>query len=162
MNHSLCIVLGGLLLWPLQGMASGVLKLSSIELRFTPDERQGELYAQNTGDSPLYLDVEQALVLNPGKRPEQVLPIGEVPHPSLLVTPARLVLAPGQKYRMNLRVLTTPNTNQVWRVTFRPREHLIVQASGADGQPAPLSVSVGYGMVIYQRAANDGVFTQQE
>lgn len=162
MNYSLFIVLGGLLLWPLHGMASAVLKLSSVELRFAPDERQGELHAQNTGDSPLYLDVEQALVLNPGNSPEKMLPVGEVPHPSLLVTPTRLVLAPGQKYRMNLRVLTAPATNQVWRVTFRPRERLIVQTSGADGQPAPLSISVGYGMVIYQRAAQARAIIQQE
>lgn len=162
MNYSILFALGGLLLWPLQGMASGVLKLSSVELRFAPDEPQGELHAQNTGDSPLYLDVEQALVLNPGNSPEQLLPIGEVPQPSLLVTPARLVLAPGQKYRINLRVLTAPATNHVWRVTFRPRERLIVETNGADGQPAPLSVSVGYGVVIYQRAAQAGAITQQE
>ena len=162
MNYPLFMVMGWLLLWSCPGMASGVLKLSSIELRLAPDERQGELYAQNTGDSTLFLDVQQALVLNPGDRPERLLPIGEVMHPALLVTPTRLVLAPGQKYRMNLQQLTPPRSNQVRRVTFRPREHLIVQASDADSLPAPLSVSVGYGMVIYQKAANASVFTEKE
>ncbi|MDF3202854.1 hypothetical protein P3C29_29615 [Pseudomonas sp. 1912-s] len=137
------------------GLAAGVLKLSRTELRFTPDEPQGELYAQNIGDSPLYLEVEQQLVLNPGQTPERLLPIHDVQRPSLLVTPGRLVLAPGQKYGLTLKALNIPTHNQVWRITFRPRERLIVEASTDAGQPAPLAVSVGYGVVIYQRAANN-------
>ncbi|WP_300732135.1 hypothetical protein [Pseudomonas sp.] len=162
MNHGLMIIVAGLLAWPLQSMASGVLKLSSVELRFAPDEPQGELYAHNIGDTPLYLDVEQTLVLNPGAISERSMAISEVARPTLLITPSRLVLAPGQKYRMNLKVLSMPTRNQVWRVTFRPRQRVIVQGRGAEGQSAPLSVSVGYGVVIYQRAAHRPARFQQE
>ena len=153
MKYLVVMLSGWLLMWPLLGMAAGALKLSTTELRLVPDQRQGALYTQNTGDSPLYLDVEQALVLNPAEKPEQLLDISQVPNPGLLVTPNRLVLAPGQKYRMNIKTLGTPVGNQVWRVTFRPREHVIVQAHGAEGVSAPLSVSVGYGVVIYQNSA---------
>ncbi|MGR4041279.1 hypothetical protein P7C00_20365 [Pseudomonas sp. JDS08PS003] len=154
MNYPIVVFLLLLSLWSPAGLAAGVLKLSRTELRFTPDEPQGELYAQNTGDTPLYLEVDQRLVLNPGQSPEHLLAIHEVQRPSLLVTPGRLVLAPGQKYRMTLKALKTPTSNQVWRITFRPRERLIVEAGTDAGQPAPLAVSVGYGVVIYQRAAN--------
>ena len=161
-NNSVAILLGWLLMWPLSGMAAGVLKLSTTELRLAPDQRQGALYALNTGDSPLYLDVEQALVLNPGEQPEQLQAISQVPNPGLLVTPARLALAPGQKYRMNIKTLDRAASNQVWRLTFRPREHLIVQAQGADGVSAPLSVSVGYGVVIYQNSTASEIHPPQE
>lgn len=161
-SYPVAILLGWIFIYPLYGMAAGVLKLSTTELRLVPDQRQGALYALNTGDSPLYLDVEQALVLNPGEQPEQLQAISQVPNPGLLVTPTRLVLAPGQKYRMNIKTLDTAASNQVWRLTFRPREHLIVQAQGADGVLAPLSVSVGYGVVIYQNSATPEIHPQQE
>ena len=160
-RYPVVMLMGWLMMLPSHGMAAGVLNLSTTELRLVPDQRQGALYAQNTGDSPLYLDVEQALVLNPAEKPEQLLDISQVPKPALLVTPSRLVLAPGQKYRMNIKTLVTPASNQVWRVTFRPREHVIVQ-TGAEGVSAPLSVSVGYGMVIYQNSATPEIHLQQE
>ena len=162
MKYLVVMLSGWLLMWPLLGMAAGALKLSTTELRLVPDQRQGALYTQNTGDSPLYLDVEQALVLNPAEKPEQLLDISQVPNPGLLVTPNRLVLAPGQKYRMNIKTLGSPANNQVWRVTFRPREHVIVQAQGAEGVSAPLSVSVGYGVVIYQNSVTPQIHPQQE
>ena len=101
-SYSASLMLGWLLMSPIHAMAAGVLKLSATELRLVPDQRQGTLYALNTGDSPLYLDVEQVLVLNPAEKSEQLLDISQVPNPGLLVTPTRLVLAPGQKYRMNI------------------------------------------------------------
>nr|WP_230958636.1 hypothetical protein [Burkholderia territorii] len=130
--------------------AAGILKLSRTEMTLAPGKPVGELWAENTGDSPLYLDVTQQLVANPGEMPERLVPVGEVPQPGLLVTPGRLALAPGQKYRMSLKELRGPFETQVWRVTFRPRERVIVDAGQADGAPAPLIVSVGYGVVIYQ------------
>ena len=161
-SYSASLMLGWLLMSPIHAMAAGVLKLSATELRLVPDQRQGTLYALNTGDSPLYLDVEQVLVLNPAEKSEQLLDISQVPNPGLLVTPTRLVLAPGQKYRMNIKTLVTPVSNQVWRVTFRPRENVIVQAQGAEGVSAPLSVSVGYGVVIYQYTVTPQINPQQE
>lgn len=160
--YPVAMLLGWLFVWPLHALAAGVLKLSTTELRFFPDQREGALYAQNTGDSPLFLDVEQALVLNPGEQPEQMRALNQVTNPGLLVTPARLVLAPGQKYRMNIKALDLPAGNQVWRVTFRPRENVIVQAQGADSLSAPLLVSVGYGVVIYQTSTTPQLHPKQE
>lgn len=131
-------------------MAAGILKLSRTELTLSPDKPVPELWAENVGDTPLYLDVTQQLVTNPGERPERLLPVSEAPSPTLLVSPTRLALAPGQKYRVMLKELGTPTRAQVWRLTFRPRERIVVDAVDISGTQAPLVISVGYGVVIYQ------------
>lgn len=135
-------------------LAAGVLKLSSTELTLEPGKPPGALYVENVGDTPLYLDVEQALLTNPGQTPEHLVPVSAVSRPGLLVLPGRLTVAPGQKYRMGLRTFDTPPDSpaetQVWRVTFRPKERIVVDAVQGDGAHAPLFVSVGYGVLIYQ------------
>ncbi|MCA8252713.1 hypothetical protein LGM89_05525 [Burkholderia sp. AU31624] len=135
--------------------AAGVLKLSRVELTLEPGQAAArELYAENVGDTPLYLNVEQHLLTNPGDSPEHLVPVAEVAHPTLLVSPARLTLAPGQRYRMGLKELAAPSETQIWRITFKPKERIVVDAAQGEGAPAPLFVNVGYGVVIYQRAAH--------
>jgi len=134
---------------PQHGLAAGILHLPRAELRLESDKVPGELLAENRGESPLYLDVEQQLLLNPGSTPEVLVPVGKTEQPSLLVTPNRLILAPGQKYRMNLRILNAPSRTQVWRVTFRPRERVILHPAEAD-ESAPLIINMAYGVLIYQ------------
>nr|WP_081076509.1 hypothetical protein [Burkholderia cepacia] len=131
-------------------MAAGVLKLSRTELTLAPDTPVPELWAENVGDTPLYLDVTQQLVMNPGESPERLVLVTEVPRPTLLVFPDRLALAPGQKYRVALKELGMPEHAQAWRLTFRPRERVVVDSVDGSGIEAPLVVSVGYGVVIYQ------------
>ncbi|RQT80797.1 hypothetical protein [Burkholderia cepacia] len=153
MKHTRHWVLGVLAVFCCtSSMAAGILKLSRAELTLTPDKPPGELWAENVGDSPLYLDVTQQLVTNPGQSPECLVPVTDVPQPALLVVPGRLVLAPGQKYQVMLKELATPAQAQVWRVTFRPRELLVVDTGSASGTQAPLVVSIGYGVVVYQLA----------
>ncbi|TCW83038.1 hypothetical protein C5O80_18290 [Burkholderia sp. SRS-46] len=144
---TLCLMLA---LSSASSMAAGILKLSRTEMTVAPGQPPGELWVENKGDTPLYLDVTQQLVANPGTTPEQLVPVQEVPHPGLLVLPNRLTLAPGQKYRMTLKELVKPLRTQVWRVTFRPKEHIVVEAGVTEDMPAPLFLSIGYGVVIYQ------------
>ncbi|MDN7904113.1 hypothetical protein QZM18_08215 [Burkholderia diffusa] len=134
-------------------MAAAVLKLSRTELTLEPGKPINELYVENIGDAPLYLNVEQHLLTNPGNTPEQLVPVTEVRKPSLLVLPGKLVLAPGQKYRMVLKALGIPARTLVWRVTFRPKERVVIDARSGNDLPTPLFVSVGYGVVIYQKGA---------
>ena len=138
--------------WPHYALAAGILHLPRAELRLEPGKTPSELLAENRGDSPLYLDVEQQLLLNPGSMPEVLVPVGETEQPDLLVTPNRLILAPGQKYRMNLRILNSPARTQVWRITFRPRERVILSPDEAHGSAAPLVINMAYGVLIYQIA----------
>jgi len=134
-------------------LAAGVLKLSRSELRLEPGKPVSELWVENIGDTPLYLDVTQDLVTNPGHTPEHRVPVAEVEHPTLLVLPSRLALSPGQRYRILVRELAKPSNTRVWRVTFRPKEHIVTDTDdAANRQPTPLIISVGYGIVIYQLA----------
>lgn len=140
-------------LLPAAGMAAGVLKLSHAEIWLRGDGRTSRLYAENAGDTTLYLDVEQRLLRNPGEQPEELTPIGEVRNPTLLVAPVRLALAPGQRAPITMKELARPDTPQVWRVTFRPREKLLAEPDPTQAMAAPLVVSIGYGVLIYQMPA---------
>ncbi|QKH34747.1 hypothetical protein FOC84_07215 [Achromobacter pestifer] len=153
-RHTAFVVAALALPWPQHSQGAGILHLPRAELRLEPGRAPGELLAENRGDSPLYLDVEQQLLLNPGSTPEVLVPVGETEQPGLLVTPNRLILAPGQQYRMSVRVLTTPARTQVWRITFRPRERVILKDGEADGS-APLIINMAYGVLIYQIAVHD-------
>ncbi len=151
-RHAACLLAALALPWPQHGLAAGILHLPRAELRLEPGKPPGELLVENRGDSPLYLEVEQRLLLNPGVMPEALVPVGEAEQPGLLVTPNRLILAPGQKYRMNLRILSLPARTQVWRITFRPRERVMLDSGAADGNAAPLIINMAYGVLIYQIA----------
>lgn len=154
MNVRLGIALGLLVAtYSTNGTAVGVLQLSRTEVTLAPNRPPEELWVENKGDTPLYLDVTQQLVGNPGSTPEQLVPVEDVSRPELLVLPGRLTLAPGQQYRMTLRELSVPPEPRVWRVTFRPREHVLIDVDAAGQIPAPLVVSIGYGAVIYQYPA---------
>ncbi|CAM4094175.1 hypothetical protein [Serratia silvae] len=130
--------------------AGGKLSLSQAELTIKPQARLPELVVENQGDGPLYLDVTQQLLTNPGSQPETLVDIGNTESPSLLVTPSRLTLGPGQKRNMQLRVLAQPEKTQVWRITFRPQQKMHVVTDGVAATRAPLRISIGYGVVIYQ------------
>lgn len=132
--------------------AAGILKLSRVEVTLAPGKPANELYVENVGDTPLYLNVEQHWVANPGEYPERLVPITEVARPSLLIQPNRLALAPQQKYRMVMKELSTPTRTQVWRVTFRPEQRVLIDSGQSEDMQTPLFVSIGYGVVIYQRA----------
>lgn len=137
-----------------QAMAAGVLQLSTNEIWLRPGEKAGDLYAENIGDSTLYLDITQRLLLNPGEQPEQLVPIEEIEQPTLLVVPSRLALGPGQRYRMQLKELNRSNVPRIWRVTFLPQEKVLIDAESEDGISAPLSLQIGYGALIYQMPGN--------
>ncbi|WP_347879274.1 hypothetical protein [Burkholderia sp. BCC0419] len=137
------------------GMAAGVLKLSRTEVTLAPGQPPNELWVENVGDTPLYLDVTQQWVANPGQTPERLVPVEEMDRPTLLAQPSHLTLAPGQKYQMTLKELAAPLEPKVWRLTFRPRERIAVDGGEADRAVAPLFISVGYGVVVYQLAGRN-------
>lgn len=133
--------------------AAGVLRLTHNVITLGGAQPVAKLEAENTGDSPLYLDIIQEQVQSRPGQPEIRRPIGEIPAPSLLVNPLRLVLRPGQKRVLEVTELHKPRQPQIWRVTFRPRERYQVQRGGESHGEMPLLVSVGYGAVIYQRGS---------
>ena len=130
--------------------AGGVLSLPRVELSISPLGRLPELVVENKGDGPLYLEVRQQLLTNPGSLPERLVDVGNTESPSLLVLPARLILGPGQKRNMQLHVLSQPTKTQAWRITFRPQQNVHVVSTEVTSPRVPLRLSIGYGVVIYQ------------
>lgn len=137
--------------------AAGVLKLAHSVITVGGPQPAEKLEVENTGDTPLYLEVSQEWVQMPPGQPETRLPVGNVPNPSLLVNPPRMVLRPGQKRVLDVSVVHQPCEQQIWRVTFRPRERHRVLPDGQQPSQAPLLVSVGYGAVIYQQGSAAGI-----
>ncbi|MDX9668003.1 hypothetical protein QMK50_23930 [Pseudomonas sp. P5_152] len=131
--------------------AAGLIKLSHTELYIEPGRPTSDLIVENIGDTPLFLNIEQSLLSNPGDVKEILTPIEKVEKPSLLVVPNRLILGPSQKYKMHLKILDQNDKNQIWRVTFRPRERISLAAEANKTRSPPLLVKIGYGVVIYQK-----------
>lgn len=154
--HFLVGVVLGLCLLTNASQAAGVLRLSQSKITLGGPEHVGKLTVKNVGDSPLYLDITQELVQTPLTNPEVRSPVGEVVSPSLLISPMRLMLGPQQQREISVKELRKPEQRQIWRVTFRPREHISVQGVTSDNTQVPLSVSVGYGVVVYQLSAASG------
>ena len=96
--------------------------------------------------------MEQRLLGNPGEQPEVLTPISEVRDPTLLVAPVRLALAPGQRAPITLKELARPDSPRVWRVTPAARK-LLAADDPTQAMTAPLVVSIGYGVLIYQMPA---------
>ncbi|QGU89364.1 hypothetical protein [Erwinia sorbitola] len=137
-----------------QAQAAGILRLTNTEIIVGGTLPPAKLEIENIGNSALYLDVTQELVQTPLTVPEVRLSVGEVPSPSLLISPVKLVLGPGQKRVLNVKVLRIPQQRKIWRVTFRPREKIVISASDEEERAvAPVSISIGYGVVIYQPGA---------
>lgn len=95
-------------------VAVGILKLSRTEMMLAPDKPVPVLWAENVGDTPLYFDVTQQLIMNPGQSPERLVPVTDVVRPALLVSSNRVTSVPGQKYRVMLQEFETPSQALVW------------------------------------------------
>lgn len=79
--------------------AGGILSLSQAELTLPLRGRLPELVVENRGDGPLYLEVQQQLLTNPGLKPEILIDVGHTESPSLLVIPSHLILGLDKKER---------------------------------------------------------------
>ncbi|MCX4220259.1 hypothetical protein MKZ87_21680 [Pseudomonas sp. MCal1] len=102
----------------------------------------------NRGDAPLYLSVSLQKVTNPGFTPEVKVPINDVENPSLLASPDRITLGPGQSRPISLRSLNEPQSEQLYRLYILPARTMQVQEAPKDKISAPMSVAVGYGVLI--------------
>lgn len=79
----------------------------------------------NMGDEPLYIKIEPHIVLKPGTDEEERVAIKNPREHGLLVTPSRMVLAPGSAKSMRIVKLSLPgDPNQeqerIYRISARP------------------------------------------
>jgi hypothetical protein len=131
------------------GFGAGVLKISNSLITIEPGGHRAAIILSNNGDRPLYLDVVQQQVLNPGELPEKRVLVQDVALPDLLVPVRQVLLRPGHTQKIPLNVVYTPGQARVWRVAFRNRE----KVTGAEaGQESFIQLNVSYGVLIYHMA----------
>lgn len=103
---------------------------------------------KNMGDAPLYLSISVQKVMNPGKTPEEKKDLGELQHPGMLASPDKLTLGPSQTRSIVLKSLAEPSSEELYRLYIVPVRSLKVDDAPQDKISAPMSVSVGYGVLV--------------
>ncbi|QVN20271.1 pilus assembly protein [Burkholderia pyrrocinia] len=103
---------------------------------------------KNMGDAPLYLSISVQKVMNPGKTPEEKQNLGDLQHPGMLASPDKLTLGPNQTRAITLKSLAEPENEALYRLYIVPVRSLKVDDAPQDKITAPMSVSVGYGVLV--------------
>ncbi|MGB3433891.1 pilus assembly protein [Achromobacter sp.] len=103
---------------------------------------------RNVGDAPLYLSISLSKVTNPGLTPENKVPVNELERPSLLASADKLTLGPGQSRSVSLKSLSVPTEEEMYRLYVVPMKAMQVEDAPQDKITAPVSVAVGYGVLI--------------
>ena len=103
---------------------------------------------KNLGDAPLYLSVSLQKVMNPGESPEKKQLLSALPHPQMLASPDKVTLGPGQSRAISLKSLTEPEAETLYRLYVVPVRSMQVQDAPEDKITAPMSVAIGYGVLI--------------
>ncbi|WP_321852131.1 pilus assembly protein [Burkholderia diffusa] len=103
---------------------------------------------KNMGDAPLYLNINVQKVTNPGVTPENKVNLGEVARPGMLASPDKLTLGPGQTRSIMLKSLGEPELEELYRLYILPVRSLKVDNAPDDKITAPMSVAIGYGVLV--------------
>ncbi|KVG27971.1 hypothetical protein [Burkholderia diffusa] len=103
---------------------------------------------KNMGDAPLYLNIAVQKVTNPGETPEKKVALGELEHPGLLASPDKLTLGPSQTRSIVLKSLSEPEQEELYRLYIVPVRSLKVDNAPQDKITAPMSVAIGYGVLV--------------
>lgn len=103
---------------------------------------------KNVGDAPLYLSATLQKVKNPGFDPEEQVPLSQLEHPGLLASPDKLTLGPGQSRAISLKSLSVPTAEEMYRLYVVPVRAMQVEEAPQDKISAPMSVSIGYGVLV--------------
>ncbi|MBN3794103.1 pilus assembly protein [Burkholderia sp. Ac-20392] len=103
---------------------------------------------KNMGDAPLYLNIALQKVMNPGMTPEKKVELGQLDNPGLIVNPDKLTLGPSQSRQIVLRSLMEPSQEELYRLYIVPVRSLKVDDAPHDKITAPMSVAIGYGVLV--------------
>lgn len=114
--------------------------LSNAIVHFEPGEpTRQDVEISNMGTEPLYVKIEPKVVLNPGTETEQRELITDPREHGLLVTPNRLVIAPGSAQVIRLvNIKGADDAERIFRITARPI------AGEFEATTSGLKVLIGY------------------
>ncbi|WP_414451221.1 pilus assembly protein [Burkholderia sp. 22PA0099] len=103
---------------------------------------------KNLGDAPLYLNISVEKVTNPGMTPETKVALGDLDSPGMLASPDKLTLGPSQTRSIVLKSLMEPENEELYRLYVVPVRALHVDGAPQDKISAPMSVAIGYGVLV--------------
>lgn len=112
-----CILI---LLLPISAFASMSIDRSIIFFSADQEQRQ-DVVVSNPDKENLYIEVEVLQVLNPGMDNEERVVVKNPKQAGFIVTPSKMVIAPGKKKLVRMLNLTkNPQTDSVFRINLKP------------------------------------------
>lgn len=131
----------------LSARADGELMVLPASLKLFNSHEQ-TVKVRNVGDGTLYLSVMLMKVENPGLMPEKKINLHEMATPGMLATPEKMTLGPNQSRAIRLTSLEEPAHESLYRLYITPVKSLKVEGAPEDKITAPMSFSVGYGVLV--------------
>lgn len=130
-----------------QALAEGALMVLPASLTMT-DGQPRTVSVRNVGDAPLYLNIDVMKVTNPGDKTEQRVALSDVASPGIIANPGRMTLGANQSRKITLTPLTEPDKEAVYRLYIVPVRSFNVENVPQDKISAPVSLSIGYGVLV--------------
>ena len=136
----------GLLLGPGTAVRADMV-LSQVIVDLLPGKAPREdIEIWNDGDERMYVLAEPFEIRNPGLPTEERVPVAQAEGASLLVSPLRLVLEPGERRMIRIAAIGgRAESDRVYRVTIRP------VAGTIESEQSALKVFVGYDTLVLVR-----------
>ena len=139
-------LLTGLAAVPVQ--AEMVLSQVIVDLHSDKPPRD-DIEVWNDSSETMYIVAEPFLIVAPGTPEEQRLPATRPEESGLLVSPRRLVLAPGERRTVRIAAVgKRPQSDRVYRVAIKP------VAGAVESETSALKVFVGYDTLVIVRPEN--------
>ena len=111
-------------------------------------QARDDIEVWNNGADKAYVAIEPRQIVNPGTASEGVRTDPDPEKLGLLVTPARMILEPGERKIIRLVSLALPsNQERVYRVTVKP------VATDVQSTSSGLKILVGYDVLVLVRPA---------
>jgi P pilus assembly chaperone PapD len=137
-------------LWFCPAPVHAEMALSKVVVDFTSARpARDDIEITNSADEILYVSIEPAEILNPGRPEERRVANPNPRELGLLISPNRLVLAPGERKVVRVSLLERPaDRDRIYRVTIKPVIGEIVARQSA------LKLVVGYDVLVIARPEN--------
>jgi len=132
---------------PVSG-ARAELVLSQLVVELAPGDRaRADVEVWNHGNERAFVAIDPREIITPGSRTESSRTDPDPEKLGLLVSPARMILEPGQRKLLRIASIATTDRERVYRVTVKP---VVGQLSAPS---SGLKLLVGYDVLVLVRPA---------
>lgn len=135
--------------------ANAQLSVNRSVIEFTANTKVQDIEVLNTGDFKQYLDMKVAQIVNPELESPTRVELGDARTADVIVSPAQLLLQPGQRKRVRIIMRkTATHEDIVYRLAIKPYTgNLEVDTESGDKKSSAIKVLVGYDLLLLSRPA---------